>query len=91
MEVGTGVGVGGGVTSRSGVKKVRGVCTGGGLVGKIGTAASVFNLQTGARKRRVKKGPRALAVRFKDRLLQTLLHLCAQKKRAANTEEFTVG
>lgn len=78
-----------GVSRHVQVEKVRGGYRGG-LRVKSRTAASVFNLQTGARKKEEKRHP-ALAVRFKDRLLQTLLPLCAQKKGAGNTEEFTVG
>lgn len=66
----------------------------GGLVGKnLGRPRLCLTCKQ-EREKGERKGSRALPARFKDRLLQTLLHLCARKKKnkgAANTEEFTVG
>lgn len=71
-------------------KKVTGGCRGG-LWVKSGTAASVFNLQTGARKRRKKRLPSAASAFQGPIVADAPSSLCSKKKGAANTEEFTVG
>lgn len=68
-----------------------GKVTGGGLWVKSRTAATVFNLQTGAKKRERKKTPACWrSVSRSDCCRRSFIFVLA-KKGAANAKEFTVG